>query len=246
MGAAEKLEQAHHVAHSGGHGGSDPLSMRVGITMAILGVILAFSAAKVGGERTELVQALVDQQHANANYQAQDIKHRMAMLSLQNIHTEAKPGANNATDMLAMANAADRYLGEETVAHQWVDAFDPMIEALAESQEHYERAQLAAEFGIVIASIALLLKRREPWFLAMALGVLAVVLLAMTWNHTRHEVHDAKGKIDTAETAFDELRGKNKTTDADKALVEDVRREYGALSGSGAPPTTPAPPTPSR
>ena len=89
MGAAEQLEHAHHVAHGGGHD-SGPLSMRVGITMAILGVILAFAAAKVGGERTELVQALVDQQHANANYQAQDVKHRVAILALQNLHAEGR------------------------------------------------------------------------------------------------------------------------------------------------------------
>jgi len=238
MGAAETLEKAHHVGHSGHD--HNPLSMRVGITMAILGVILAFSAAKVGGERTELVQALVDQQHANANYQAQDIKHRVAILSLQNLHAELEPEKANAKDMLGMANSAERYVHEAAVAKTWVDAFDPMIEAIAESQEHYERAQLAAEFGIVIASIALLLKRREPWFLAMALGLLSIALLATTWHHTHDTVHDARGKIDAAETAFDELRTANKTTDADQALVDDVKRMYSA----GSAPTPPPPPAP--
>jgi hypothetical protein len=240
MGAAETLEKAHHVGHSGHD--HDPLSMRVGITMAILGVILAFSAAKVGGERTELVQALVDQQHANANYQAQDIKHRVAILSLQNLHAELEPGKANAKDMLGMAGSAERYVKEAAVAKSWVDAFDPMIEAISESQEHYERAQLAAEFGIVIASIALLLKRREPWFLAMALGLLSVALLAMTYHHTHDTVHDAKAKIDVAETSFDELRAANKTNEADQALVDEVKRMY----GSGAPATPPTDPLPTR
>ena len=201
--------------------------MRVGITMAMLGVILAFAAAKVGGERTALVQALVDQQHAHANFQAQDIKHRVAILALQNLHAELEPEKANAKDMLGMAGSAERYLKEAVVAKSWVDAFDPEIEAIAESQEHYERAQLAAEFGIVVASIALLLKRREPWFAAMALGLLSIVLLAMTWHHTHDTVSDAKAKIDVAETAFDEMRAANKTTAADQALVDEVKAMYG-------------------
>ena len=70
--AAESLERAEHTGHAG-HGGHDgsPLPMRVGITMAILGVLLAFAAARVGYERAELVQYLVEQQHAHAKYQAQ-------------------------------------------------------------------------------------------------------------------------------------------------------------------------------
>jgi type II secretory pathway pseudopilin PulG len=232
MGAAEQLEHAHHVAHGGGHD-TGPLSMRVGITMAILGVILAFAAAKVGGERTELVQALVDQQHANANYQAQDVKHRVAILALQNLHAEAEVGKTNAKDMLGMALSAERYEKEAEIAKRWVDAFDPMIETISESQEHYERGQLAAEFGIVIASIALLLKRREPWFLAMALGLLSVVLIFMTWQHAHATVHEAEENVASAETAFDTARAANKTSAIDQALIDEVKRDY----GSAAAPT---------
>jgi hypothetical protein len=237
--APEKLEHAHHVAHGGGHD-SGPLSMKVGITMAVLGVVLAFSAAKVGGERTELVAALVGQQHAHANYQAQDIKHRVAMLTLQNLHAEAEVGKTGAADMLAMARSADRYLRESDVAKTWVDAFDPLIEARTESQEEYEHGQLAAELGIVIASIALLLKRRLPWLAALALGALAIAQLGRTYAHTSHRVHDAEAKIEAAEKAFDDTRAANKTTAADKALVDEVLRAY----GSAAPaPAKDAPPT---
>jgi Domain of unknown function (DUF4337) len=202
--------------------------MRVGITMALLGVVLAFATAKVGAERTELTQALVGQQHAHANYQAQDIKHRISILTLQNMHAEAAgAGKTNAADMLGMANSADRYFKESAIAKVWVDAFDPMIDARTESQEHFERGQLAAEIGIVIASIALLLKRREPWFLAMALGVLSIVLIALTFVEIHSAAHEAEAKIDAAETAFDEMRAANRTTAADQALIDDVKREYG-------------------
>jgi Domain of unknown function (DUF4337) len=236
--APEKLEHAHHVAHGGHDGGHEasPLSMRVGITMAVLGVVLAFAAAKVGGERTELVKALVDQQHAHANYQAQDIKHRVAILSLQNLHAEAEVGKTGAQDMLGMARSAERYLAEAQVAKTWVDAFEPLIDARTESQEHYERAQLAAELGIVIASIALLLRRREPWWVALALGALSIALVALTYQHTAATTHDAEHKIEEAEKKFDELRAAGKTTDADQALVDEVKRTFG---GAAAPAVTP-------
>jgi Domain of unknown function (DUF4337) len=239
--APEKLEHAHHVAHGGGHD-SGPLSTRVGITMAVLGVVLAFAAAKVGGERTELVGALVGQQHAHANYQAQDIKHRVAILSLQNLHAEAEVARTGAADMLAMARAADRYLHESDVAKIWVDAFDPLIEARTESQEDYEQGQLAAELGIVIASIALLLKRRLPWLVALALGVVALAQMGRTYAHTAHRVHDAEAKIEAAEKAFDETRAAGKTTDTDQALVDEVKRAYGTPP---SPSPSPSPPSPS-
>ncbi len=206
--------------------------MRVGITMALLGVILAFATAKVGAERTELTAALVGQQHAHANYQAQDIKHRTSILMLQNMHAEAAgAGKTNASDMLGMAKSSERYLQEAAVAKEWVDAFDPMIDARTESQEHFERGQLAAEIGIVIASIALMLKRREPWFLAMALGALSIALVTMTLIQTHSETQEAEHKIEESENAFDALRaaGKAGMIAADNALVESVKAEYGPL-----------------
>jgi hypothetical protein len=240
--AAEKLEHAQHIAH-GGHDG-DRLSMAVGITMAMLGVLLAFAAAKVGGERTELVRGLVDQQHAHAQFQAQDVKHRVAVLTLQNLHAEAEVGRTNAKDMLFMADSVDRYLKEAAAANIWVDAYDPAIEAHVEGQEHYERAQLAAEFGIVVASIALLLRRRAPWLLAMALGVVAVVLLALTYRTTHAIVHDAEVKIEDSGKIFEDMRLADKTTATDQAIVDEVRKTYGALPPSITPPITP-PVTPS-
>lgn len=227
--AAESLERGEHTGHAahGGHDGS-PLPMRVGITMAILGVLLAFAAARVGFERTELVQYLVEQQHAHAKYQAQDIKHRAAILSLQQLHAIATEGAKvNATDMVTIANSANRYFAEAQAAKAWVDAYDPIVAAHSVAQEEYEHAQLAAELGIVFASIALLLRRREPWLFGIFLGIASIVLLVMTYRHTAHEVHAAEAKLGETETSYRTLREAGKTTDVDQALVDGVLRTYG-------------------
>jgi hypothetical protein len=234
--AHETLEHAEHTAHAGhGHGGHDPspLPMRIGITMAILGVLLAFSAARVGYERTELVQYLVEQQHAHAKYQAQDVKHRVAVLTLQQMHAFAGESKFNPSDMVAIAKSVDRYLEESKAAQEWVDAYDPMIAAHAEAQEEYEHGELAAELGVVIASIALLLRRKSAWLAAIILGGVAVGLVGKSYVHTRHEVAEAEEKINEHEKRYRTLREANKTTDSEQALVDEVLKTY-ATKGSPA------------
>jgi hypothetical protein len=201
--------------------------MRVGITMAILGVLLAFAAARVGYERAELVQYLVDQQHAHAKYQAQDIKHRSAVLSLQQLHATAETTKVNATDMVTIARSANRYLAEAQAAKEWVDAHDPIVAAHSAAQEEFEHAQLAAELGIVLASIALLLRRREPWLLGILLGAACVVLLVMTFRHTAHKLEGKEARLAETEKVYRALRDAGKTTQEDQALVDEVLKAYG-------------------
>ena len=149
----ETLENTEHIAHAGhddSHGHEPPsrLGTYVGITMACLGVLLAFCAAKVGGERTELVQNLVEQSDAQGRYHTQDVKHRVAFMDLQLLHatTLAGPAAKsiNRNDALMMANAVDRYFKESELGKAMASSFDPAIKAHIAGQERYETAQLFA------------------------------------------------------------------------------------------------------
>jgi hypothetical protein len=157
------------------------------------------------------------------------------VLALQQLHAIAAATKVNGADLVAIATSANRYLGEETAAKAWVDAYDPMIAAHADAQEEYEHAQLAAELGVVIASIALLLRRKLAWAVAIALGIAAIALVARTYAHARHEVHAAEAKIDDGEKAYRALRGAGRTTDADQALVDEVLKTYGAATPAPAP-----------
>ena len=82
-GATELLEQMEHAGHAGGHGdhghgGGDQNSGRaIGITMALLGVMLAFCAAMVGSERTELISTMVEQANKWGIYQSETTKFRV-------------------------------------------------------------------------------------------------------------------------------------------------------------------------
>ena len=144
------------------------------------------------------------------------------MLALRQLHALAAGIKVDAAEMVMLAGSANRYLAESQAAHTWVDAYDPMIAAHAEAQEEYEHAELAAELGVVIASIALLLRRRLAWMTAIALGGVTIALMATAYVHARHEVHTAEARIDEGEKHYRALRQEGKTTDADQALVDEV------------------------
>lgn len=209
--------------------------MYVGITMAMLGVLLAFCAARVGAERTELVETLVQQQNAHAKYQAQDVKHRVAVLTLQAVHAQIVAGAAmDKADVLSIAGTTERYLEESGAAKEWVEAFEPKIEAHVEGQERYEIGQLLAEVGIVIASVALLLKARIAWFASLLLGGAALVITFMTHHHISGTVEASQGKIDETGKHYRDLRTKDKTTGEEKQLVANIR------AWAGVAPPAPA------
>jgi hypothetical protein len=246
MAAHQALEHSEHIAHAGGHGGHGDhgaeqghLGLYIGITMAILGVLLAFCAAKVGAERTELVQTLVEQQNAHAKYQAQDVKHRVAFLQLQAVHATIAGGANpDKKDLAFMADTVDRYLKESAVAKEWVESYEPAIKAHVHGQEHYELGQLLAEIGIVVASVALLLKRKVAWFGALALGLGAVGVTAWTYFGTGSQVHHIEHDIEEKAKIYRDMRNADKTTAQENDLLAEVRK------WAGAPAPAPAAPAP--
>jgi hypothetical protein len=80
----EMLEHAEHAGHGGEHGGGHGkgIAKYVGITMAVLGVLLALASAFVGGTRTELVSTMVRQTNVAMKYQATATKFRMLQANL--------------------------------------------------------------------------------------------------------------------------------------------------------------------
>jgi hypothetical protein len=238
----ETLENTEHIAHAGhddSHGHEPPsrLGTYVGITMACLGVLLAFCAAKVGGERTELVQNLVEQSDAQGRYHTQDVKHRVAFLDLQLLHatTLAGPAAEsiNRQDALMMANAVDRYFKESELGKAMASSFDPAIKAHIAGQERYEAAQLFAEIGIVIASVALLLKNRLAWIAALLLGLGCLGTVIVTYVTAGQAVAAAEAKIEQTAKEYFDARANDKTTAQEDAIIADVRAW--ATKPKGAP-----------
>ena len=230
--ATEMLEHMEHAAH-GGHGKGP--GKGIGITMAILGVMLAFCAAMVGSSRTDLIKATVEQSNKWGIYQAESTKFRVMEADFEMLHAltpsrgeikkfeeklsairrpggkaddedtaEIKEAIHVATDELAevltpdkededrIAAMAKKYKHDMAEAKEDAEAYDGAIEAHHEGAEGYERSQLCAEIGIVVASIALLMANKFAWIVAIIMGLLGGTNIGYTYLHTRTELRDAE------------------------------------------------------
>lgn len=72
----EHMEHAAHAGHGHGHGEPEKFGARVGITMALLGVVLALLGAQLSEARTELVNAVTNQNIALTQFQGNAARYR--------------------------------------------------------------------------------------------------------------------------------------------------------------------------
>lgn len=284
---AEKIEHVAHEQHGGGHG-SDNTGKFIGLTMAILGVLLALCSAMVGAERTELTKTMVEQANIYNEYQAASTKYRVLLGSVQQLY--AQTPSRHLTDELAakldqmpipaeqkpmadlqkailrdmmmllqprkgevegfLANVA-RYDEERHAARAWAESWEDEIHTHFEGSEKYEKGQLLAEIGIVVASIALLLHNRIAWFVSIAAAIGCVGIVGTTWMNASHHLHEAELKQHAAEHHYQELRGmkdaqgKRAADVRDAELMAKVRERFGITApapggGHGADPHAPA------
>ncbi len=244
--ATEMLEHMEHAGHGGhgGHGhGHEPHGpgKMIGITMAVLGVMLALCAALVGSQRTDLIKTMVEQSNKWGIYQSESMKFRVIEADAEILHAitpskaevkkfedalkevrshsgkaddedtaELKDAIDVSTRELADILSPDKededhfaslrlaYKHDMAEAKEDAEAFDGAIEAHQEAAEWYERAQLCAEIGIVIASIALLLGNRAVWLVAVVIGAAGAVIIAMTAMQTGQKLALAEKKIEDA------------------------------------------------
>ncbi len=280
---AEHIEHAKHAegghgghghGHGGGHAGP---GKAIGITMAILGVMLAFCAAMVGAARTELIATMVEQSNRFALYQAESMKLRVMQADVEMLHAltptksevakfetrlagvkrvsgkaddedtqELKAAialaATELADVLTpdpedeqhLQGLARRYEHDAKEAKEDAECYDDKIKAHFEAAEWYERAQLCAEIGIVVASVALLLGSRVIWFVALVFGIGSAGIIGRTYVHTGHALEAAEAKIVEAQKRTAEIEG-----DEDGDGIPDVKP-----GGVGAPSDKPAPTPP--
>ena len=182
-----------------------------------------------------LVKTMVEQEDGHLRYVTQDLKHRIAVISLRQLRatlpviTNAGQGAATVDrkEMVALANTVQRYYNESQACVVWADSYTPAIKAHQEGQEYYEWGMLCAEIGIVIASVSLLLRRRSAWYLSIALGVAAVVVLVVTYKHTAPVVRAIEEKSTAAASVYHKMRAADKTSAADDALTKEVLATYG-------------------
>jgi hypothetical protein len=95
-------------------------------------------------------------------------------------------------------NLARRFERDMKDAREDAEAYGLKIEAHREGAEGWGQAQLLAEIGIVIASVALLLANKKLWALAVVVGACCLGLGGVTYVHTRHKLAVADERIRVA------------------------------------------------
>ncbi len=264
----ELMENMEHAGHGGGHGEhggghGKSIGKFVGITMAVLGVLLALCSALVGGTRTELIATMVQRTNVAMKYQAVSTKFRMLQANLLQMNallpsdpsqfkkledavqqaSKNVPGEGNqqlaqqtqafhdqvfmtvvptTSDLKAFVALARSYKAEAKAALAWEESYEDAIEAQENGGEHYEWGMLAAEIGIVIASIALLLGSKPAWFLAMGLGVVCLVITVMTNLTVRSTLKHAESEIDEGQENYEKSASEEKSEKADEERFKSI------------------------
>ena len=99
----------------------------------------------------------------------------------------------------------------------------------------FEIAQLAAEIGIVIASVGLLLSRkvgfaRTLWCIALVLGIISLSVAGFTKIRNMQRLHDAEERIHEAVQVYESKNRDEEDVVDDKKLQEDIRRDIKRLT----------------
>ena len=207
--------------------------------MALIGVLIAFCAALVGGERNELTRTMIEQTQAHSDYSSASTKFRLIMLELEKQRGASTANPTNGGDQPVLRRFLRLYTDyskERRYSKEWADSYSPLVQAHFEGAEGYEHAQLIAEIGIVLASLGVLLGSRSAWLLSIALAVVCVVQLGRTNLHTRHEVAEASERVHHGEEAYQELRKAHVGANEDERTVEALDPD-GKLRAENEPAT---------
>jgi len=233
---------AEHAAHGGDHGGFT--SKYIGITIALIGALIAFCAAMVGSERNELMRTMIEQTQSHADYTAASTKLRSVMLELEKqrgelaVLTASGGSASNSMDLRLVTRfvqLASDYSTERAATKKWADSYKPLVDAHFEGAEGYERAQLIAEFGIILASLAVLLGSRPVWLASVVFAVCCIGQLVSVSAHTKRIVHANAGLVRVAEEAYAEVRKAHGAAGQDEETTEaldpggKIRRSFGEV-----------------
>jgi Domain of unknown function (DUF4337) len=219
-GTHEKLEHAEHAAHSGSHAHHNKL---FGVTMALIGVLIAFCSAMVGSERNELTRTMIEQTQAHSDFTSASTKLRLVMIEIEKQHARlasARDPQGGWSPVPRFIELAGDYTRERNLAKNWVDTYHPLVEAHFDAAEGYEHAQLIAEIGIVLASLGVLLVSRPAWMLSIILSVICLGQLGRTFVHTSNVVGSSHEKIHKAEEAYTELRKNHTGANADEKAID--------------------------
>jgi hypothetical protein len=168
---------------------------------------------------------MTEQTQANSDYTGASTKFRIVMVELEKLRHESSLGSTEAgppQELKRFLRLSLDYSRERDFAKTWADTYQPAVEAHFDAAEGYDNAQLFAEIGIVVASLAILLSNRPAWLLSILLAVISIGVLTSTFLKTRRTVSGAVGNIRQAENAYQQLRKAHLAANGDQRILEEL------------------------
>jgi hypothetical protein len=128
-------------------------------------------------------------------------------------------------DMLSFVALVKDVGREQEAANEWSESYEFAVKAHALAAERFEWAQLAAEIGVVIASLALLFSSRPGWYVSLSLIAAALLILATTYVNTAVKLHTAEETIHEAQQRFEAASNQKSGEAADEELISAVEKD---------------------
>jgi hypothetical protein len=176
----EHAEHAQHAAHSG-----NPLLSQVTFTIALLAVVAAISASLETSESDAAITAKNDavlaQDEATDQWNFENSKNlRSKMYQLA-----ADAGGPHAADYAKqVAHEAADQAKAQAAAKSFEDKRDQALERAEVHEQRHGRLTVAStllHMAIAIATLAIILTRRWPWLVALALSVGGLAVAAWAY-----------------------------------------------------------------
>jgi hypothetical protein len=180
LAAHEHLEHAEHAAHE-----SDPFIALVSITIAVLAVLAAVVSSLETFQSTSAIiaanRAVLAQDQATDQwslYEAKSLKKNMYVIA-------SDGGGAHAGDYQTKAKAegADQDAAQADAKKLETEREHQIALSEVHEQRHH-RLTIAAtllEMGIALSTIAIVTKKRWPWFTAIGLGGVGAVLAVLAY-----------------------------------------------------------------
>lgn len=165
-----------------GHGehGSDPLTIRVSVTIAILAVLVA--AITLLGHRTTTEELLLQAQATDqwAYYQAKNIRAHndklFAALTAVANSSNAEALAKVREDFL---KESDRYTDEQNEIQKEARALETEVATERRRADRYDLGEVFLEIALVVTSITLLSGRRVFWHAGLLMAAIGLSIAAV-------------------------------------------------------------------
>jgi hypothetical protein len=193
----------------------------VGLSIGILAVIVAVTAALGSSQRDKMTQAMVRQSQATSKEASASAKLRSVLIELERLSSIPKENRSE-HELHDQLRFYSDYLAERNISKEWGEAMDPSVEIHLKATEDYDAAQLLAEMGIAIASLAMLIHSRKVWYLSLVLGVLGMLQLSKTSYIVHHENAEIEMNISGIAKQYAELRERHEKNGADAKLIKEL------------------------